>query len=44
MIDVLVENNEKAALDDLERIAEDGNSIKGVKDQAYMGMFKLKEM
>lgn len=44
LIDVLVENNEKAALDDLERIAEDGNSIKGVKEQAYMGMFKLKEM
>ena len=44
LIDVLVTNDEAAIMDDLERIAEDGSTVKAVKDEAYMGMFKLKEM
>lgn len=44
LIDALVALKEKKAIDDLERIAQDGNSLKEVKDEAYFGLFKLKEM
>jgi hypothetical protein len=44
LIEVLVSNNVKSAVDDLERITQDKSSLKGVKDEAYMGMFKLKEL
>ena len=44
LIEVLVSNKVKSAVDDLERITQDKNSLKGVKDEAYMGMFKLKEL
>lgn len=44
LIEVLVSNNVKSAVDDLESITQDENSLKEVKDEAYMGMFKLKEL
>jgi hypothetical protein len=41
LIQLMVKMKEKGALKDLNRIIEDSNSIKPVKDEAYSGILKL---
>jgi len=44
IIDALVKTQEKSAIKSLEKLAEEGEVLKDVRDEAYIGIFKLKEM
>jgi protoporphyrinogen oxidase len=44
LIETVVANKETGALEDLEKIARNENSLKAVKDEAYMALFKLREL
>ena len=41
LIQLMVQMNEKGAVQDLERMVEDAETIKAVKDEAYSGILKL---
>lgn len=44
LINTLVALKEKSALENLQKIVDGENNLKDVKDEAHMGMFKLKEL
>lgn len=44
IIEALVKTQEKAAIESLEKLTEEDDVLKDVKDEAYLGIFKLKEM
>lgn len=44
IIDALISLEEKSAIESLEKLTEGEDVLKEVKDEAYMGIFKLKEM
>lgn len=44
MIEALVKLKDSRAIQPLEQLAQEGQVLKEIKDEAYMGVFKLKEM
>lgn len=44
IIEALVKTQEKSAIQSLEKLTEEDEVLKDVKDEAYLGIFKLKEM
>ncbi|GAB5524191.1 MAG: hypothetical protein Roseis2KO_20630 [Roseivirga sp.] len=44
LIEALVDMKEVGALENMQKIVEDEDNLKEVRDEAHMGMFKLREM
>ncbi len=44
LIEALVDLKEVGALENMQKIVEDDDNLKEVRDEAHMGMFKLREM